>query len=323
MEFSERVNRLKTLRGDERGIVAELISELCVMYNERSYVEAGYPSLFAFCVQALGYSEGAAWRRVAAAKALSLSPDLYRQLREGTITLCAAAELSKVVTRENSKEVISRAAGCSKQEVQELVAELAPAKSKPKRAERVRVARVVQSEPEPLLGATSPVEEQAKSYTVTLELDEAEMELLNQAQIALSTRKLKDTVLQAAKQVVAREKRLSQLREKRAAQAAKRSKVQVSPEKRQSDKPSRYIPVDVRHAVEKRDGNRCVYVTPDGTRCCETRNLEFDHEIPFACGGKSTLNNLRQVCKAHNRMYADQVFGRENLQNIIHSRQQI
>jgi len=84
---------------------------------------------------------------------------------------------------------------------------------------------------------------------------------------------------------------------------------------------SRYIPADVRHEVERRDGGRCTYIAPDGTRCCETRNLEFDHEHPFALCGENTVKNLRLVCRGHNRMYAEQVVGREYLENVIHSRQ--
>jgi len=321
MKFNEQVNRLKTLRGEEREIVAQLIRELSVMHNERSYVLPGYPSLFTFCVKALGYSEGAAWRRTAAAKALSVSPELYQQLREGKITLCAAAELSKIVTAKNSQKVVSLAVGCSKQEVQELVADLSPPKTKVKQTEKVRVNRVVQDNSPPL-EETSPEKCQAekRSYTVTLELDEEEMELINQAQVVLSTRKVKDTLLKSAKQVVARERKLKALRDKREAKTPVKSIVKASPEKCQRDKPSRYIPAAVRHGVKRRDGNRCSYVAPDGTRCCETKNLEFDHRVPFALGGESTAENLRLVCRGHNRLYAEQVFGRGMIQNIVDSR---
>jgi len=323
MKFNERVNKLKTLRGKERELVAELIRELSVMHNERSFVTAGYPSLFVFCVQALGYSEGAAWRRSAAAKALSVSPELYQQLRDGQITLYAAAELSKVVTAKNSKEIINLASGCSKQEVKELVADFSAPRTKAKQTERVRVNRVIQ-DISPPLELTSPekCKAQKKSYTVTLELDEAEMELINQAQVVLSTAKVKDTLLKSASRVVQHRQRLERVREKRANKTEKKPcaspvrKLQLSSPDR-TKRPSRYIPADVRHAVERRDGGRCSYVSPDGTRCCETRNLEFDHIKPFALGGESTVENLRLVCRGHNRMYAENVFGREWIEQVV------
>jgi len=74
--------------------------------------------------------------------------------------------------------------------------------------------------------------------------------------------------------------------------------------------------------VIKRDGCQCSYVAPDGTRCCERKNLEFDHAEPWALGGQNTTENLRLMCKSHNQMYAEQVFGREFIQNIIESKRQ-
>ena len=58
-------------------------------------------------------------------------------------------------------------------------------------------------------------------------------------------------------------------------------------------------------------------MAPDGTRCCETRNLEFDHIKPFALGGESTVENLRLVCRGHNRMYAENVFGRGWIEQVV------
>jgi len=85
---------------------------------------------------------------------------------------------------------------------------------------------------------------------------------------------------------------------------------------------SRYIPVDVRHAVTKRDNKQCSYVSPTGVRCCERNNLELDHIIPFSLGGESTTENLRLLCKTHNLMYAEKIFGRETIERIIKSRNQ-
>ena len=44
-------------------------------------------------------------------------------------------------------------------------------------------------------------------------------------------------------------------------------------EKSLPDLPSRYIPADVRHAVEQRDGCRCRFVAADGRRCRDDLNL--------------------------------------------------
>ena len=69
------------------------------------------------------------------------------------------------------------------------------------------------------------------------------------------------------------------------------------------------MPVDVRRAVQARDGGRCAYVAADGRRCAATRFLEFHHLCPYAAGGEATVENIALRCHAHNRYEADLFFG--------------
>jgi 5-methylcytosine-specific restriction endonuclease McrA len=71
----------------------------------------------------------------------------------------------------------------------------------------------------------------------------------------------------------------------------------------------RHIPVAVRRAVRVRDGDRCTFETGDGKRCEERKGLQLGHIIPFARGGKSTVDNLRLRCRTHNQLEADRAFG--------------
>jgi 5-methylcytosine-specific restriction endonuclease McrA len=79
---------------------------------------------------------------------------------------------------------------------------------------------------------------------------------------------------------------------------------------RQVPKPSRYIPRGMRAAIWERDGAKCQYISPEGHVCGETHFLEMDHRRPFALGGPSTEENLRLLCRAHNALAAEMVFGR-------------
>jgi len=54
------------------------------------------------------------------------------------------------------------------------------------------------------------------------------------------------------------------------------------------------IPDDVKMYVWQRDGGKCV-------KCRSTRNLEYDHDIPFSLGGSTTARNLRLLCETCNR----------------------
>ncbi|GEJ56444.1 HNH endonuclease [Anaeromyxobacter diazotrophicus] len=73
------------------------------------------------------------------------------------------------------------------------------------------------------------------------------------------------------------------------------------------------IPAAVQREVWKRDGGRCAWCSADGRRCESTWMLELDHIQPVALGGRSTADNLRLVCRTHNSLHAQQVFGREHM----------
>ncbi len=64
---------------------------------------------------------------------------------------------------------------------------------------------------------------------------------------------------------------------------------------------SRLIPTEVKKEVWKRDEGKC-------TICDDTKNLHFDHELPFSKGGTSlTAKNVRLLCMKHNLQKADKI----------------
>ena len=49
---------------------------------------------------------------------------------------------------------------------------------------------------------------------------------------------------------------------------------------------------------------------PKEAGACDERGfLEFDHIVPFAAGGDATVENLRLLCRVHNRHEAELFFG--------------
>jgi HNH endonuclease len=63
---------------------------------------------------------------------------------------------------------------------------------------------------------------------------------------------------------------------------------------------TRHIPDDVKREVWDRDGGRCA-------RCTATEYLEFDHIIPHARGGASTVNNIQLLCRKCNLLKSDRI----------------
>ena len=77
----------------------------------------------------------------------------------------------------------------------------------------------------------------------------------------------------------------------------------------------------VRREIFARDGERCTFSDSEGRRCNSRVKLEIDHEVPRGRGGSDDASNLRVLCRAHNVLAAEQVYGREHIGQRIHLRQ--
>jgi hypothetical protein len=65
--------------------------------------------------------------------------------------------------------------------------------------------------------------------------------------------------------------------------------------------PGRVIPSDVKLVVWRRDRGRCA-------KCASSKNLHFDHIIPWSRGGSSTdPNNIQILCGSHNLAKSDDI----------------
>jgi len=64
---------------------------------------------------------------------------------------------------------------------------------------------------------------------------------------------------------------------------------------------NRLIPSQVKREVWKRDQGKCVL-------CGDSKNLHFDHDLPFSRGGTSlSANNVRLLCMTHNLQKSDKI----------------
>jgi hypothetical protein len=64
---------------------------------------------------------------------------------------------------------------------------------------------------------------------------------------------------------------------------------------------SRYISQTTKKIVFTRDGGKC--------NCCgSTLSLEYDHIIPFSCGGQSVVSNIQLLCLKCNQSKSNSCF---------------
>src|SRR6059036_2627540 len=128
---------LATLVGKERGITVEVLVRIAEVDERKLYLPAAYPSMFAYCVGELRFSEEAASKRIHAARKARLYPDIFTALAEGRLHLSAVVMLAPHLTPQNADELISSASHKTKSEIERLLAERFPRSEMPERVQAV------------------------------------------------------------------------------------------------------------------------------------------------------------------------------------------
>ena len=147
---------------------------------------------------------------------------------------------------------------------------------------------------------TTPPAAEAR-YSFSFEVSQEVMDLYTEARALMGHLKPEEVFEKALKYFVAQKKQ---------APRVVKAKAIVKQDKPVTSK-SRAVPLNTRRAVLQRDNYQCTYCAADGTQCRERVGLEIDHITPFSLGGTHEIENLRVVCKAHNGLFAEQVFGRD------------
>ena len=284
--------------------------------------------------------EGAAYRRLAAMRVVRRLPVVADALRDGRLCLSTVAVLETLFTEENVGELVARAAFLTKAEVQRLAVTLQPRtapkdglrllpskKAEPRETrtpvdERsipaVSVATAplapaaLQLAPPPSRATLEPVTTDTYSLRVTVdaalqkEIEELKALLSHKIPNGDLTAVLREAIQCALEKHRKRKGAAEPVRKRKSPVAAKPAKKAVC-----GRQP---ISAAVRREVWKRDEGRCTWRGPDGQRCGNTWRVELDHIRPAALGGPSTVENLRILCRSHNAVAAEQVFGREHME---------
>jgi 5-methylcytosine-specific restriction endonuclease McrA len=336
--------RLAALCGDERNLQVEFLLHLVEFDARRAWAEAGYGSLWAYCLEVLHLREGATYRRIEAMKLLRRFPSIEGPLREGKLCLTTAILLAPVLSDENLEELVARAAFLSKADTERLVVSIRPcvppkdgirripahagaaapaAATLAPDAAPVDPAAVTPAPPASAFALSSPADTaparpsarseirptSADTYSLRVTIDAACKAELDQLVELLSHKtggELAEVLREAIRCGIAQhgKRKGAVAPERKRATSARSEPARADP---------RFIPVEVRRAVWKRDGGCCAFVSPEGKRCGSRFRLEFGHVQPVALGGKPTIDNIRLECRPHNQSEAVRVFGREHM----------
>jgi 5-methylcytosine-specific restriction endonuclease McrA len=305
----------------DRSSTASLLADLAEIDRRQIYRELGYSSMHVYCVERLRFSDDEAYKRIQAARAGQRFPALFHEIEHGRLQLTGVVLLAPHLTDENAAELITDAVDKKTRAIERELAGQFPETRPRSSATVIRaiptksvelVARPVEEQVPDLLAepiaapvatAVPPANPHSpKRFLLKVEIDEEAHDRLREVQELLGHSVPSGDVAQ----VLARA-----LRHYAAHLKRKRFGATDRPRRAKPSASLRHVPADVKRAVTERDRGQCTFVSAAGQRCGSRKLLEFDHVDPVARGGKTTVDNMRLRCRAHNQLEAERIFGAE------------
>ena len=308
---NDLITATKTLVAEERMKTIEIIEHLQEIYDRRLHLKRGYSSLHEFLVKELHYSDGAAHRRISAMRLVNDVPEAKQSIADGKLSLTTASQVQSFFQTEKKRqktykaaeklELISDLAGASRNECERKLAQVSPLY-----AAKERMLTIPEDQELALL-----MDEYRKLAMLSDGSTQSIIKAALKGAIAqLKAKNEKNTATAASKQPERDEKQIA-ISSERAANAMAAPLEKLS---------SRYISQSIKREVWRRDDGQCAYIDPHTKRRCSSKHrLEIDHAQPFALDGKTTAENLRLTCKAHNQLFAIAIFGAKKINAAVRS----
>jgi 5-methylcytosine-specific restriction endonuclease McrA len=289
-------------------LVIELLEEV---ESRKLYLQLGFGSLIEFCIKELKYSESAAYRRISAMRAVRSMPELETKIENGTISLAVISQAQSHIRR------VEKTAKMDLSEKREIFTSL----------EGLSVR-----ETEKELFVQNPSVSLQKESIRQISADHQELKIVLDLQLQIDLQKLKDLVSHilpggsltdviqlAVKDSLHKRDPLSQKRHKATpapvANCEKEKSNQNTAEGLGSKsaaslnahiRPTNLhvrpvLPVAMKREVWKKSQGQCCY-SHGGKRCSSRFQLQIDHIVSVAKGGKNEIGNLQLLCRAHNQL---------------------
>jgi hypothetical protein len=320
--------RLADLLRREHAAMADFLVALADLDARKLWLDLGYPGLFLFLHRELGLSKGAAHFRKVAAELVQRFPEVVEPLRDGRLCLSSVVELARVATRENFPQVLPRFFHRSRREAREVAVEISPAAVIPRREVTTPVevsARAAALSGQGQATGVQPVELESPVHAVPPLSPMADRGLNVAEPLTADLRRLHVTVsrrfvakLEEARSALSHshpgaraEEILEAGLDLILAPHARRKGMVAKPRKEARPCGTAHIPARVKREVWKRDQGRCQWPIAGkaGGICGSTLRVQFDHVVPRARDGPSTVAGVRLLCAFHNDLAARQVFG--------------
>ena len=340
-ELDRSAERLVRL---EKQNVTLLIAHIIEMSRRKAELERGYKNMFEYCVKRLNLSEGSVALRLQVANVSRRFPQILVALAENRLSLTVAGLIAAHLEEANVERLLSDCAGMTKRAAEEYLVRLRP---KPVFTPSIRrqpahalIHPAVQTTTPPSEESLRPLEEPLQKprrstpplltpatpeqFNFRFAADRRFKEKLERLAEVLGVEnplKQMAELLERAVDLALDQKDPRRKRERRLANERKHScpEAKSRPDEILKEEPqeSRYVSSAVQERVHERAGYQCEYRSPDGRRCTSRTGLEIEHERPFAIFRSHDERFLRVLCKRHNRLRAEQVYGARLIQAKI------
>ena len=354
------IGGLERLIGSGRRVLAQLLAHLSEVEERRLHLDAGYPSMFVYCTARLGLTEDEAYRRIEVARLARRTPLIFEGIASGALTLSVVVLLKPHASAPNFGELLQTVSGLSVQRAREALAACFPKPDVPasirKQPERQALPLLAPPDqpqqppapkpapvraPDPTTRASQPLVPLAPDrFKLQLTADaafKAKLELARDLSrhaiptgdfTALLGRALDLLIAEQMKRrfgKLPRGQKAKPRPSKKGAEPEPSPPEPASPEPLAREQPLReptttHVERRIRRALLERDGLRCTFRSEDGVRCDARAWLERDHVLARARGGPTSVENLRHLCRSHNRRAAELAFGRAQVERAIRAR---
>ncbi|MEQ1834608.1 MAG: HNH endonuclease [Candidatus Eisenbacteria bacterium] len=330
------VRQLDALAAQELATDADVLAHLAELEVREEFLRLGYDSMQDYCMRRLRMSEDRANKRIRVCRTALTFPVIFEMIADGRLNVGSVLVLAAHLTEANAAGLLDEAANLTRVELEFMLARRFPRvglrDDSPALELNCGIAGnsgvEVAPGPPPVpsdlangASSTGPLRETRGQQNVAASrpalhakftpLSADCVQLRGQLSMAAYEHFQRVRALASHAVPSGNAAQVIEYALKLAAAMLDKRKFGKGVRTRPSDaKPNgRYVPAAVRQAVCERDGARCAYVGPDGTRCGSEWHLEFDHIVPLAEGGQTVASNLRTLCRRHNQMEAKRRLG--------------
>ncbi len=293
------LSSVERLVSREREVLMDILHHLREIERRRLYSDLRQPSLFAYCVNVLKYSNAQADRRIKAMRLIKELPQIEKKISNGDLSLTNVAKAKEFFRLEEKNIALTPD--------QKLEVLQGLENKSTREAERILLAQSSSPAPEVKEGIRQV---SAKTAEVKFAADEELLQKLEHLRGLLAHKnpnmKTSELINELCNLAL---NRLDPLRKKPQKPRKSLTKT-LLPAAEAKTSNRKYISVKVKNEVWRKSEGKCQI-------CRSTYALEKDHIRPVAMGGSSEPENLRMLCRSCNQRAAILKLGEKKMERYL------